>query len=160
LAQVNGEWTLTDDQLLAFGRKLRDEDLFRVVFYDGRVKTPEDFVAYFHRPENVAVFLYLGTEPVAFGWLNGFRECSAFAHFCGFTNARGRMGYLGRLGLAYWFTAFEFLNVLLGFISSENRLALRYVRQLGFKEVGAVPEMIHDAYRGEPVPGVLFYFTR
>lgn len=136
------------------------EDLFRTVFYEGKVNNPAEFVDYIRRPENVAIFFFEGDEPLAAGWLNAISDCRAFGHFCTLRGARGRAQYLGRLALAYWFTAFEWLRVVLGLISAENRLARRYVRQIGFREVGEIPDLIHDAYRGVRRPGVLTYFVR
>lgn len=140
--------------------KMKAEGVLERVFYDGSVKTAGQFVRYMQAPANVAIFFLRDGEPLSFGWLNGIREGRAFAHFCTLKAGRGSTVEMGRLALGYWFSAFDFLAVILGMVSANNKLALRFVQRIGFTAVGEIPQLIYDSYSGQRVAGVLTYCER
>ncbi len=160
LAIVGDEWTVPDETLLHIASLMRSEGTFERVFYDGVLRSPEDFVEYMHRPSNLPVFFFRGYDPLGFAWLNGIRGGTAFAHFCGLKSARGYTREAGALGLRYWLSAFDFLSVFLGVIAGNNQPAVRYVERIGFKVLGEIPNLVFDAYAGGRVPGVLTYYAR
>ena len=135
-----------------------EEQTFSRVFYDGSVRTSHGFLEAMQKPRNLPVFYFEGTSPMGFAWLNGINGGIAFAHFCGLRGARAVE--LGRMTLDYWFSAFRFLHVVMGTMPASNKLALRFVKRLGFTIVGEVPGMLFDAYEGKRVPGVISYRGR
>lgn len=159
-ALISGGWNLPDSFLADVFEKMQAEGVLERVFYDGSVTTPEAFVKYMQSPANVSIFFVRDGEPLSFGWLNGIREGRAFAHFCTLKAGRGVTIDMGRIALGYWFSTFDFLAVILGMIAANNKLALRFVRRIGFTAVGEIPRLIYDAYSGQRVAGVLTYCER
>lgn len=136
------------------------EGSFHLVFYDGSVTTPEQFLGVMQKPANVPVFFFDGAEPLGFAWLNGLNGGLAFAHFGGLKSARGRSVRIGQLAVAYWMHNFKFLQVILGITPKPNRLAVRFIEKIGFKVLGEIPRVLWDAYRAEKVSAVLSYLAR
>jgi hypothetical protein len=130
------------------------------VFYDGRIKSPQEFKELLQKPSHVAVFFFEGLEPLGFAWLNSFSGNVAFGHFCGLREAVGRTSEIGREVLRYWMGNFTFLDVIFGLTPKNNRLAVKFIQRIVFTVLGDVPNVIYDAYAGERVPGVLSYFAR
>lgn len=158
-ACVNDEWMLPDEFLLSFAQRMKQEGTFHITFYDGNVKTPEDFLGHMKRPANVPVFVFKGIEPLAVAWLNGFHGVIAFGHFCALKAARGQTEKIGRLVLEYWMSNFE-LRAVLGFLPSGNVLARKFIKRIGFKVLGDIPDVLYDAYAGKYVSGTIGYYAR
>jgi len=159
-ANVEGEWSLPDEFLLSLAVQMMREHSFHILFYDGTITTPEQFMEAMKKPANAPVFFFDGTEPLGFAWLNGFSGGLAFAHFCGLRAARGRSVQVGLLALQYWMTAFVWLRVILGITPSNNRMAVRFVQKIGFTPLGEIPGVLYDAYNAERVSAVLSYYAR
>lgn len=151
---------LPDEFLLGLAVQMQQEGVFERVFYSGEVRGPHGFLELMQRPANLPVFFFDESEPLGFAWLNGVHSGVAFAHFCGLKACRGRSVEIGRQALDYWFGAFAFLHVLMGTIPASNRLALRFIRRLGFTVLGEVPGMLYDAKEGKRVPGVISYYAK
>lgn len=121
---------------------MKSEGTFNRVFYDGSVKDDKDFVRFMRRESAIPVIAFDRTEPVLFAWLNDLRSNYAFCHF-GALHPWGKTALdVARMILRYWGGILPELKVILGLIPKENRLAIRFGKNLGFKELGTIPHLI------------------
>ena len=140
--------------------------LAEVVFYDGRIRCVGDFVEYFSSPENHVYGIYLEGEPGGLAWLNGHEGRSARVHFTSLSPRVYRehavpMGRCFTQGMLNASRGGEYvLDVLVGVTPSDNRLALRFIRRLGFARVGEVPHALWLAGRRQSGAAVVSYLTR
>jgi hypothetical protein len=159
-------WTISDALVLLIARKCEDEETFRRVFYEGHIRTPEDFLQMIKKPANVPVFIFRGEVPVGFAWLNGFCANYAFGHFCFLRTSWGvDSEQIGSLIVRYWLNLSRadgspILDVIIGAVPGCNTRACNFVQRIGFKLVGSIPTMLKDAYSGQREDAVLFYYSR
>ena len=156
-AKVNGEWSLPDEFILSLAYQMREEGTFTSVFYNGEITSPEAVLALMQRPTNLPVFAFTGSEPTAMAWLNGISGGIAFAHFCTFAAAKGRTVEIGQRVVSFWEVNFKPIRAILGLTPANNKLALRYIKSLGFTVIGTIPKLLVDAYHGELVGGTISY---
>jgi hypothetical protein len=159
------EWTLPDEVILSIAKQCEREGTFRRVFYEGHIRTPEDFLAMMQKPANVPAFLFRGSEPLGFAWLNGLSGNLGFAHFCFLKAAWGADSeQMGRLLLKYWLSLDAgkgpILDVVIGVIPQTNEKAVKFVERIGFVRLGAIPQILKDAYTGDRTAAVILYFSR
>ena len=69
--RLGDQWSLPDDFVTAFAGRMLEEGTLPLVFYDGSVRTPEEFLAFVQKPINLPVFFFYGDEPLGVAWLNG-----------------------------------------------------------------------------------------
>ena len=159
-AKVNDAWTLSDDIILDVARQCQKDGTFTRVFCEGEVETPEHFLAVMKQPTNAPVFIYRGTSPVGFAWLNGFAGNIAFGHFCFIVSAWGPdTERAGRMVLDYWMS-FESLKVIIGTTPETNGPAANFATRIGFVRLGAIPKMIRNVYSGKDVAAIILYYVR
>lgn len=136
------------------------------MFYEGKIRTPQDFLAGMKSRNNVPVFAFQETRCLGFAWLNGNSGSHAFAHFCTLRRAWGGLAHeVCRLFLDYWWSfradsGAALLDLIIGVISERNTRAVRFTEKLGFVRLGVIPKMIHDVYEGERQGAVILYYSR
>jgi len=139
--------------------------MFKRVFCEGLIWTPEDFLAEMQRPCNLPVFIYRGLHPIGFAWLNGITANHAFAHFCFLVDSWGRdTEQAGRMVIDYWMSleanGKPVFDVLIGATPETSGLAVGFAERLGFVRVGAIPKMITNVYTGKKNAAVILYYVR
>ena len=152
----DGSYTMPDDFLYAIWRQLVIDGNAHRVFYDGAVKTAEDFARYMKLPVNYPVFVMdAERQRVVFAaWLNGVSENAAYAHFFGL----GRGSYqpeMSNMITEYW-DKMNFFSVILGVLPEQNRKAIHVATDCGFQILGTVPGLCLKA-GGEVEPGTILY---
>ncbi len=161
-----GEWTLPDHFLRAMVEQLKDEGSFELLFYEGTIKTGDEFVQLMQNPSNVPVYAFMGKECIGFAWLNGMAGTMAYGHLCATKAARGPYTTeMGHRFMEYWFSfpdkdglpLFEFLFAM---IPGFNNPAQHYLERLGWNRLGSVPGMIKCAYRTGRESAEIYYISR
>ena len=146
-------------------QEIRDEESFDTVFYEGTIRTDDEFIQLMQCSGNIPVFLFLDNECLGFAWLNGATGNMAFAHF-GFKRAAGRKHTIamGHALMRYWFAfpgndgpLFEFI---FGMMPGFNQAATKYVERLGWTKLGSVPQMLKCEYRGGRDSAEIYYISR
>jgi RimJ/RimL family protein N-acetyltransferase len=138
----------------------------KTVFFDGSIHSRDMFLETVKAPSNIVCFFFRGRSevPEAFAWLNALGGHTAFAHFSILKSAWGGAALeFGRMALDYWFSfnradGSPLLHLILGTIPSVNRRAIRYVKALGFRSCGAIPNLV--AGRNGLCAGDLVYYPR
>jgi hypothetical protein len=126
-------------------------DLTRIVFKGDDIF----FVAYSREGVLLAVV-----------WVNCFIEKTANAHFVCFKSAYGclaRRAVKRLMLLAFSVEATDgtpFINTLIGRVSIENKLAIRFIKQCGMKEVGVVKNGCYDYESNKSVDALVTYSSR
>lgn len=88
-----------------------------------------------------------------FAWFNEVSDNHCTGHFCFFKETWGKSAFrLAEAVLRYWFAmpnsvGAPLFDVIIGRTPSENRLAVRFIRKLGFVVVGEIPKIAN----GEPL---------
>lgn len=151
-----GAYTMPDEFLHAIWHQLVIDGNAHRVFYDGAVKTAEDFARYMKLPGNYPIFV-MDTEKrkaVFVAWLNGVSENAAYAHFFGL----GRGSYLpemSRMVTDYW-EKMNIFSVILGVLPAQNRRTIHVATDCGFQILGDVPGLCLKA-GGEVEAGTILY---
>ena len=165
-----GEWTLPDHFLRLLFEQIQTEGSFELLFYEGTIKTGDEFVQLMQNPSNVPVFAFMETECIGFAWLNGMAGTMAYGHLCSLNKSlikslkRHYIYKMGRMFMDYWFSfpgkdgpLFEFLFAM---IPGFNNPAMNYLERLGWNHLGSVPQMLKPAYRTDRASAEIYYISR
>ena len=151
---VNGAWSISDNAMTGVFDLMQEHRLDKAVFYSGGINR-KNFIDFMKSSQNVVHTIWDDNEfPVApnilmLAWLNRFGSNHGMAHFCCFPKGWGKTSKeLAHKTLDYWFGDFfvkddgtPLLDVLIGFTPSDNRLAVRWIKQIGMTIVGNIPLM-------------------
>lgn len=147
--------------------KMQSDKTFEIVFYDGKTKTPDDLLSLLKNPGNYPVFVFVDNQLRGLAWFNDLHDGHATAHFCVFKEAWGSLAKeMGKKVLDYWWSFPHptgkgyLLDLLLGVTPSSYKAALRFVGQLGFKQIGEVPRILHNGHSNERMNAILSYCER
>ena len=160
-----GSWTLPDHLLRWLFDQMQEEGTFENAFYDGTVKTADEFVQTMQSPSNFPVFVFSGADCVGFAWLSGGSSNLVFANFCFIKDAWEKCAReTGGKLLDYWFAfpgedgpLYEFI---FGAVPSFNKAAASYVYRLGWTYLGTVPQMVKSEYRADRASAEIYYISR
>ena len=160
-----GKWTLPDHFLHWIFDQMQEDGTFENVFYDGTVKTANEFVQTMQSPDNFPVFVFSGANCVGFAWLSGGFGNLVFANFCFIKDAWEKCARetKGKL-MDYWFAfpgedgpLYEFIFAL---VPSFNKAAASYIFRLGWTYLGTVPQMVKSEYEPDRADLSLYYKER
>ena len=149
--EANGTRTVPDDLIVSLYHELDADGVIEAVFRDD-MQDAKAFVKSMKHPENLPVFVLVDGDILGVAWLNGIKKNCAFSHFVFVKRCLGKHSIeMGRRLLGYWFAlpsgdGFIF-DVLIGNIPARNRLAINYIKKLGYKELGKIPYLAD----GEPM---------
>jgi len=157
--ELEDGWSLDYEVLLQFGIMAQTSPIFSRTFYDGTVNDPQQFVEKMQSRRNNPVFIFDHEKPAAVAWLNDVTANYAFGHFMVLPDYWGeRAMEFGHRVLDYWFTISPALEFVIGMIPGFNRLAMAYIKRLGFKDLGRVPMlMVRNGRRDDCA---FFYYSR
>lgn len=164
--EINGCRTFPDDVVIKIFEKMVSDRTTKVVFYNGKTRTVQDFIRLLKSPENNVVFGLVDGEVSGVAWLNEVNDNYGTAHFCIFKEAWGKCSTeLGRAALNYWFsfkrdTGDPVLDVILGVTPSRYKNVLRFIESLGFKQIGEVPKVLYVEETGERMSAIFSYCER
>ena len=160
--QENGAWSIPDNVMESIFVEMQKHGLEKIVFYSGGVDTPEKFAQFMKAPGIVAHTIWGDTGIELMAWLTHFGANYAYGHFCTFPSAWGkRTKKLANETFRYWFGwepgGAPLLDVILGQTPANNRLAVKYIKNIGMKILGTVPLC---AVGDDKAGLVLSYLTR
>lgn len=141
-----------------------DQNLAKIVFWEGTVESHQQFVDMMKRNTVILSFAFAGNECVGYAWLCPVSGNYAYPHFCFFRDSWGETSRkLGTMFLDQWF-AFDddeggrLLDILFGIIPKFNVWAKNYVIEIGATMVGEVPGLFKNKH-GDRDDGVIFYWS-
>ena len=138
---------------------IEEDKLKDIVFVNGSIVTFFDFLTLVKTKALPTLVLDEASIPVATGWLTDVSYKSAFAHFLFFKHMWGNDSNadIGNMMLDFWFNKLN-LNLIIGIIPEKNKLALNYIKQLGFISHDTIPHLIQS--EDGDMPGVFSYITK
>ena len=155
---VDGIPTMRDSDLAILFDKMVRDGTDKIVFCNGLVKNPIDFIEYIKLPANMLFAVYEDENPIAFGWLNNFENKSAEAHFCVFSEAWDRSVEIGKLMIEKAM-ATTGVDMLIGNVPKFNQMAVEFVEKCGGVILGELPFGSVDG-EGNTHPTVIVYYVR
>jgi len=141
------------EDALWYASRLIESGLYRQAFYDGSVRTPEDFLSLVRNP-NGYVFLSKDIRtglPAGHVHINNFAGKTCQTHFSILPSHHGRESV--RMGIEGADQLFELyrapselmLTSLIGITPVENKLAVRFLTLCGYKLMGEIDDICEYA---------------
>ena len=157
-----GAYTVTDQDLACIWSQLVAENRVHNVFWGGTIREFPQFLNFFRNPAiNACVVVDSVAKKVVFlAWLSDYNGTYAFGHFVALGKYRahilgGKRISPGDAVLDYW--RYLQVKVVVGVTPSSNEKAVKFIKMLGFKEVGEIPNTIHLVYEERYVAGKISY---
>ena len=160
---VDGIPTFKDSDFEYLYMKLRSHGLLGRVFFDGTMQTVEEFIAFMKSGSNM-VFVILRKEdgePVGFWWLNNISWTHAWVHFTAFREIWGTPYpvVLGKEAMSICLNDLGF-SVIMGMTPTNNKLALKYIKEVGLKPVAEIPGLLWDGKKQRSMAGLISKITK
>lgn len=157
------EHSFSQDILCSFYERMREEGTADVVFMDGLIKNPNDWLELIDNSYFFAV-THQG-KPGLLVWLNRPQCKWVQLGFVAFKWTWGkltvRMGLFAQQELITMRDEAGYLwDAFLGIIPASNHLACKFRQCLGWKEIGIFPNGIYNAKTGQSETATLSYFDR
>ena len=147
--------------------KLRDENLVETLFFDGTCKNFSDFMDIMTRKNTLPFALFKDDEIYGFFWLNNFAGKTAQIHFTAFKNSIGLRRCAPSFGtkcISYALSLKDelgyFIDTILGVTPISYKLALKFNKRAGMKEIGRIPNRCVMYYKRRVEDALLTYATR
>lgn len=156
----------TEDYLASAFTRMEQDNTVRATFYDGTVKTMDEFLADLCRPGSLPYAVFWQGSPAGVAWLNSVEGKSARGHFVFFSNVwgHGRARKIGRSiyegFLGYQDDRGYLFDVIIGITPKNNVLAWRGAVASGAQIVGTIPHGAWLHYENRCVDAVLTAATR
>lgn len=147
----------TDAEILDRFFEMYKEGTLKQVFYDGQIQSAWDFLEYVRSGLIFGGFIYADLLPVACFWVSDISGNVGFFHYWTYKAAWGNFVYeVAGIALKYLATNTH-LTGLCGRTPEHLKLAIRALKQRGFKILGIIPEAI-KLHNSEIVGAVVSFF--
>ena len=162
--ELGGRISLSNDYMAALWGRMLFDGTAKTVFMNGRVTTVDDFISFMRSSNNLVHLVAEEDEPLMIAWLNNIDNGAAQCHFNAFSNAwGGRAIKAFKACFWYWFGFVKdgepVLRIITGVIPSTNKRACSFAEKVGTR-LGEIPNLLYDAYSGQPVAATIFYTER
>lgn len=138
------------------------------VFYDGSVRTSQDFLAWARSGLSRIWAIYNGEQPLGLVWLNSFTGRAAYIHLTSFKGAHRH--HTVPAAKEFMHRVFNspdpldksraFLHTLIGITPASYGLARKYAKACGFVEKCTIPEALHLVHENRFDDAVVTCATR
>lgn len=143
----DGQPTIPNEFFCLMWRMMVAEKTWLKVFADGSIKNEEQFInCMLKKDKLIMVIIDDENNPLLLSWVTGIYDGHAFIHFNCFKSTWGENAIeLLRMAADYWLSkknpesGEQILQVLMGAIAENNRLAVRAVKKCGATEIGKIP---------------------
>lgn len=140
----------SEEQLEEIYEGIRSGGYLDSVFYEGGIETPWAFINFAKDPFNTFFAMHYKGTIEACAWLNCFEGRTARVHFSTLPICKPGHSIKHGLNFTRWcLTApnpehlgHSWLNTLVGCTPANNKLALRFIKRIGFKIMGQIPEAL------------------
>jgi RimJ/RimL family protein N-acetyltransferase len=148
-----------DDEIIWLFVKMDNEGTRKQVFHDGQIQTPWDFLEFVRSGLIWGGFVYdENAEPAACFWVSNITGNVAFFHYWLYKAFWGRDTYKKLAAVATEYIAQNtHLTGLAGQTPATLKLAVRALKNYGFKILGTIPEAI-KLYDGTVTDIVISFF--
>ena len=164
--EIDGIRTFTDTFIKSLYSRIVAEGTDKIVFYDGGIKSGEDFLAYMKCGQNFLLVIENETDISAILWINKILYRTCYAHFCGFNGSIGAGSVdVGRFAMNHMFGVTDdsgqpCFETVLGLIPSWNIVGIKWLKKVGLVEIGKIPNALWDEQENKSVDGTLLHITK
>jgi hypothetical protein len=146
---------MTEDELIQLFVRCESEGLVEAVFYDGYVKTVNDWLALIDSQPTIVVKVERPDgELGGFWWLNGFVGKSAMLHFCWYGKDLEAKKEMTRQSVL-WLAKKKVLKSMYGITPKHYRHVLKFIEELGWELRGPVQGACYFARKDKYVNGII-----
>lgn len=167
---LDGVPTFKDSSIMEMFDKMERDGTVGAVFFDGIVKTREDFLARMKMPgvQLYGIYVRDSSSPstiAAIVWLDQFKQKTACGHFCVFSEFWKDAYKIGHKVLIQLLLMKNdkgeyALDAVYGFTPVDNELAIMAIKSAGMKEAGILPYAYWYESDKQSHHAVMSYFTR
>jgi len=159
LIMVNGTCNVPDVVLLNIWAMILNEGKYHDLFYDGGVKSSEEWLAFIKHPSNYPVIIHKGEDLYAIAWLNYAERVSARCHFVVFGQYHKD---IGKTIINYWKgmkdrNGNQLIHVLIGMTPETNTKMNKLMKIIGFTVLGIIPHFCYLASENKTVGATVGY---
>lgn len=160
--EVDGVRTFRDSDLREWWHRMQEDGSGEHVFRDGSIKTADEFL--WQMKMNPDCQLYVGlsdNDPAMISWLNYFQYHHCQAHFCAFKKFWGNpiLIELGKMFIETFFRTQD-VHMIIGLAPADNFRARNYLKSIGAKELGMLPQGFWNAHSNQAEDARLFQALR
>lgn len=153
---IDGVPTLRDSDLEALYLQVLEEGKVEDVWYDGSVRCPEDFIAFFKRGSfHLHLVQNEKRETIAFFWISDLEEHTCRIHFCGFKKHWKSFIRAGEAALKFLSPHFVLIR---GVTPVSNKMACKFIQRVGMKTLGVMPDRIYNFYKERIEDALITYY--
>lgn len=163
---VNGKWSLPDSFVKSFFEKIERDGIVPHVFYDGKVRTTDQFLGLLKNHHNFHSFIMVDGSVKGLAWLNDLNRNHASVHFLSLKEVWGHQTVrMGRKILECWFSIKDGegsprFDLLLGVTPAPYKTVLRFIKQIGCTLIGEAPKVLYNGYEHKYMNAVFSYIER
>jgi len=161
--RIDGIPTLRDSEILALWDRAEKEGWVDQLFHDGNISNRVQFLQYIISPGTLFFVCYFKGDICGFFWLNRLEITHAYCHFAFFKKYWNRKVNIpiGKTAMRMLFNSSKLnFELILGMLPGSNTRAIQYAKNVGFKFVGKIPNLLFSAKEGKPVEGVLVQLSK
>lgn len=160
---IDGIPTFKDSEIGYLYTMLEKAGRAKAAFCDGSARSPEEFVQLMKSETNKLWVITVENKIKGITWLNNFRQTTAWGHFAFFKTENKTLEIATETmkQLIYMKNNDEFIfSVLMGFVSTKNKIAVEFIKHMGMTIIGKVPNAAFDYYDQKTYDAILFYVAR
>jgi RimJ/RimL family protein N-acetyltransferase len=164
-SHFDGIPTMRDSEIVAFYDKLVADGTAKIMFCDGTIPAPQNFLKVVKDPGTIFIVAYDGEKPAGISWINRieYQHHRAWIHFALFSSHWGKGSTEIGVAMADYLLslkrdenfAFEYF---IGICPSSNQAAINYMAECGGMIVGQIPTWDNNLKSCKP--GTLIYYRR
>ena len=164
--EIDGIRTFTDTFIKSLYSRILNEGLAPIVFSDGGIRTPDDFLEFMKYGQNFLFVIDSDIDIAAVLWINRILDKTCYAHFCGFQSSWGKGSVdIGQFAMRHVFGVKDdkgdfCFETVLGLIPSWNIVGIKWLKKVGLVEVGKIPNALWSALENNSVEGTLLCLTK
>jgi hypothetical protein len=164
-SEIDGIRTATDSEIMALFTRTQEDELDKIVFYEGTVATKEQFLNIMKHGENLLYLVLADKETVGYAWLNRFENRTARYHFCAFVEYWGDLNEIAKSIMNILINmkarSGEYLfDLFTGYIPVWNQRAIKFTLKNGGKSAGIIPNAIWNAVTNKSEDAEFIYYIR
>ena len=129
-------------------------NLLETVFYDGKLNCAAELEELLTSDECRTYFCYYDAELIGLVWLTHFDYCTARIHFALFPEGKYRMISVGWVLLDILLRKFR---CLIAYLPRWNGKAIKFIKYLGFKYAGKIPDIAYSQETNSFDEMLIFY---
>lgn len=159
IRQEDGTYNLPDEFLAYIWNQLCIENKEKLLFYDGSIKTLQEWLNFIKLPGNFVYFAFNGNAPVHVAWMNNPGPGTVWTHH----SSIGKFHRGAPLAIIDLWRTFKnedgnpTLRLLLGLTPKLNEKAVKFVKTIRFQIVGEIPQLCHLYYENRFCPGIISF---